>query len=652
MPRQEWYVGDLMLKMVTRQTGEISKVNFEPQKQNFPDKPVEETALDRATPESQGVSSDLLRDLFEEIQSTPGTEVHRIMMLRNGKVIGETSYAPYRMDLWHVTYSMCKSITGMAIGILIDEGKLSLTDRISDLFAGHRSLFSLSGIRQRDITVYNLLTMTSGVQFNESGAISGNDWVKGYLEAGVSFAPGTQFEYNSMNTYMLSAIVTEITGMSLYDFVRERIFEPMGIYRTFWEHCPKGITKGGWGLFMRLEDMAKLGQLYLQHGQWNGQQLVPADWVEESTKAHMDTGIEGSEQYGYQLWINKDRPGAFTFNGMLGQNVYILPDVNMVMAINAGNGEIFQQGPLTTLLSNFMKNLTVEEVLPDNPEALSRLKATCNRLRGRDADLPIISNGGWHKNSSNDPLVKSSKRSLGRRPIKSRANAPTFSAYRRLSDQFLQIWKNTIDGAEYDLDIKGIGTFPLMIQVIHNNFTDGISKVGFHKGKNNALFIDLYEGDEVISLKCSFNGDRSISDLTIHGETYRVSNQSVATTDEYGRLVLRNRICFLEEAASRTINFYFDLSSYKEEISVNSYLHPTAPQSVEIRIDEAPGADMIMTSLQQVAFEGGMEKMLMDYLGKVGAVDVIDETVRATIQPVLHGKLITEAPVAENPEQV
>ena len=121
--------------------------------------------------------------------------------------------------------------------------------------------------------------MKSGVQFNEMGVVSGNDWVDSFLNAPVKGTPGEAFEYNSMNTYLLSAIIQERTGMKMVDYLRPRLFEPLGIRKVFWESCPAGITKGGWGLFLCPEDAAKLGVMYVNGGKFEGKQIVPAEWV-------------------------------------------------------------------------------------------------------------------------------------------------------------------------------------------------------------------------------------------------------------------------------------------------------------------------------------------------------------------------------------
>lgn len=653
MPRTDWYVGELMLKMINRQTGEISKVSYSPQKPAFPDLTGQEMKLERKTPESQGISSNQLRTFLEALDTTNGCDMHRVMVLRNGYVIGETAFAPYQMDIWHVTHSMCKSITGMAIGILIDEGKLHITDKIIDIFSSRKSIWSI--LRQKDLTVWNLLTMTSGVQFNESGAISGNDWRKSFLEASVSFAPGTKFEYNSMNSYMLSAIVTEITGESMFDYLKPRLFEPLGITRIFWESCPQKITKGGWGLFMRIEDMAKLGQLFLQKGNWNGQQLISEKWVTESTSSQIETGIENAEHYGYQLWINAERAGAFAFNGMLGQNVYCYPDINMVVATNAGNGEVFQYGTMTGIIQGFMHSLTVSgSALSEDMSALTMLKASCKHIAGRIPALAMITDGGWNRRPIPVTQGTSRRKSLvGHRLIRDNEKNQIYTSYRRIGNQFRRIWTDCLDGAVYDLDVKGVGLFPLMVQVLHNNFTDGISKIGFRKSGNNLFYMDLYEGSDIISLQGAFNGSSTVTDINMHGEIYRIAVKTIGTTDEYGRFVLRNQICFLEEAACRTLNIYFNINRMQEDIPAIAFLHPQTPDTIEVRMDETPGSEMIMSSLRAVAIDGSLEKILLNRMAALGAIDVFDQTVRATIRPVIHGQIIktdSETELSESDE--
>lgn len=161
--------------------------------------------------------------------------------MRNNKVICECGFEPYPAGMWHASYSMCKSVTGMAVGMLIGEGRLRLQDKVIDLFGGKKNLLNI--FRLKDITVEHLLTMTSCVSFNETGIVSGNDWVRGYLESGLIGVPGKKFEYNSMNSYMLSAIITEVTGESLMDYLRPRLWEPMGIHKVFGKPVRRGLQR-------------------------------------------------------------------------------------------------------------------------------------------------------------------------------------------------------------------------------------------------------------------------------------------------------------------------------------------------------------------------------------------------------------------------
>ena len=382
MAKEQLAVIEMVTNMILGKTGGISKVDFVPQKIRCPEPQsiVYENpgqTFPRNTPESQGIHSEHLRNLVEELAYSPDTDMHHFMVLRHGNVICETDFAPYRKGIWHITHSMCKSITGMAAGLLIDEGKLDLSENIYKIF--HDKGSTWAKIFRPEVTVENLMTMTSGVTFNESGIVSGNDWLESYLNAPVSEKPGTKFQYNSLNSYVLSAIITERTGMPMDEYLKPRLFEPLGITDYLWEKCPRGITKGGWGLFMHTEDMAKLGQLYLNKGKWNGKQIIPESWAETSVTKKVDS-IEGTYGYGYQLWM-EERPGSFEYNGMLGQNVLIYPDVDMVIVTNAGNEELFQDNVMLNIIRKYFPvDWMPKETLPENPIAYAKLQELTERL--------------------------------------------------------------------------------------------------------------------------------------------------------------------------------------------------------------------------------------------------------------------------------
>ncbi len=646
MPRAELDVGGLLMKLVARETGEISKVDYHPQKPEFShERVIGETYLERRSPESQGLSSAFFASLIRDLNESKECNIHKFMALRHGMVVAECAFEPYDMDTWHVSFSMCKSVIGMAIGILISDGKLFLDEKLSDIFSSRMSPF---GFLKKNITVKNLLVMSSGVDFSEAGAISGNDWRKSFLEASFKFEPGAMFEYNSMNTYMLSAIITEKTGMSAYDYIKEKIFIPMGILRTYWESCPQSITKGGWGLFIRIEDMAKLGQLYLQDGMWDGQQIVPKEWVEESVKWQIETGKPDNEHYGYQLWINDDRPGSFAYNGMLGQNVFVYPDVDMVVVTNGGNSDIFQTSKMATIIRSYMKDLVIEEKSkPENFADLNKLKAICKFVSGRSNNYPIICSGGWKER--NIKMTRGTPRRIAVSSNNKRSSFKTaVRSYNvRNENHLIYEWLSKLDGKTYDIEQKGVGIFPLMMQVVHNNFTDGINKIGFRLWDKNFFYIDIYEGMEIYSLRCGFGGKRYTSKINMHGEIYEVSLVSAITTDEYNRLVIRNEINFLEEACLRIFNIYFEDDAYDREDRKGTFIHPSVPSRIEVRLLETPGTDMLISTMKSMAPDAfsGVQGMVVSRFFKGGLKEALEHAVKNTIQPVITGVLEIQKPL-------
>ncbi len=625
MQKTDIYVAQMLADLVGRKTGEISKVDYSPQKPEFPAFDEQETSIPRSTPESCAISSKWITRLFRDLAQIQNSSVHRIMIVKDGFVIGETSYAPYTNDCWHVSHSLCKSITGMAVGLLIDEGKLSLEEKVLDILRDDRGPIARM-LPANAITVRHLLTMSSGVKYNEAGAVAGNKWLRDYLNAGSNFAPGSSFEYNSMNSYVLSAIISRKTGETLTEYLRPRLFEPLGIRRFFWEESPEHVVKGGWGMFLRIEDMAKLGMLYLQNGKWQGRQIIPEEWVRESTQTQIRTGMDHCAAYGYHLWILEDRPGAFYYNGMLGQNVFCYPDLNMVICTQAGNAEVFQKGEMSNCIRKAVRGLDTETAsspLPEDLPALNELKMLCRRLSGRTAPSPGIASGGWPHEIH------------GRKQRNTDAHVPSV----RRREMLRRLWSTRLDGTRYELDIQGEGIFPLIMQVFHNNFTDGIRSIGFRKTGNGGFCMDLYEGEQVYTIPCGFHGTIIRSRIDMHGEIYDIAVQSEFTTDEYGRAVLKNLICFDEEAASREINIYLD------ERSAGSADEHDAPEKIEVRMDEHPGSEMIVPTLQMITTDKatGLDGFFIKLFSSHGGMDIVRMVCNATIRPSLCGTLMKNA---------
>ncbi len=606
MAKEQIAVAELVLNMILGKTGG-TRVDYFPQKPDFPFDAVYEQAFVRATPENQGISSDLFTALLRELDASKDTEMHHFMALRHGKVICECNFAPYPKGMWHITHSMCKSITGMAIGMLIEEEKLKLDENIYDIFPDHINAFSK--IFRPVITVEHLLTMTSGVTFNESGIVSGNDWLGSFLNASVNGKPGTEFQYNSLNTYVLSAIVTKRTGETLTEYLTPRLFGPLGITKYYWETCPKGITKGGWGLFLCAEDMAKLGQLYLQRGKWNGQQLVSEYWIEISTARHLKTQND-TYGYGYQLWMEQ-RPGSFEYNGMLGQNVIIYPDMDMVLVTNAGNKEMFQDCIMLNIIRKYFPvNYHPADVLPENPLSHSLLKRLCGELEnGENNNRSTSLRRGWKRN-----VV--SRRKHSDKKYSYRISA----AVDRPSDH--HSFMRAVSGRTYVMEQQNIGIAPLFVQVFHNNMTDGISEISFTYDAGN-FYVSFTEGEVIHKLPVGF-GRAADGCVDLHGEHYLVATLGEFARDENDIPVLKLEITFIEECVKRKVHIF-----YHED------------NGIEIRWNETPGKKMILAGLSSITEELSGNFMYNSLLGdhNITTTELLHRLMEQTIDPAVRGYL-------------
>jgi len=244
-------------------------------------------SLPRSTPERQGISSSDILDFVDTADRQIDT-MNSFMLVRHGYVVAEGWWGPYDAATPHILYSLSKSFTSTAVGLAIAEGKMSLDDEVLKFFpddAPAEPSANLKAMRVRD-----LLRMATGNQTEAPILTQDVPWTKTFLAHPVPFKPGTHFLYNSPATYMLSAIVQKVTGMTVCAYLKPRLFEPLGIDNPTWVASPQGISAGAYGLSLRTEDIARFGQLYLQKGKWKGKQLVPSQWVEEATTRQTANG--------------------------------------------------------------------------------------------------------------------------------------------------------------------------------------------------------------------------------------------------------------------------------------------------------------------------------------------------------------------------
>lgn len=335
-------------------------------------------SLPRSTPEAEGVSSSALITFLDSV-AAGRHEFHSIMIVRNGKVIAEGWWDPYKPELRHTLYSTSKSFTSTAVGFAVTEKLLTVNDKVVSFFPDQ--LPDTVSPFLAAMTVKDLLTMSAGQSPDPTGVItsSSKEWVRSFLALPVLKEPGSEFLYNSMATFMLSAIVQKVTGEKIADYLRPRLFEPLGITGYDWEESPEAINSGGWGLRIKTEDMAKFGLLYLQKGMWNGKQILPAEWVEEATTFKIDQApaalpevkakSDWMQGYCYQFW--RSRNNAFRADGAFGQYIVVIPEKNTVVAITCESPDM--QDELNLVWDHILPALH-DGPLPDNKEALTMLK--------------------------------------------------------------------------------------------------------------------------------------------------------------------------------------------------------------------------------------------------------------------------------------
>jgi len=325
--------------------------------------------LPRSTPEAEGVSSaGLLR--FVNTLDREGGGVHSVMVVRHGRVILEGWWAPYTPDMPHELYSLSKSFTSTAVGMAVAEGRLSVDDEVLRFFPSdtpENPSAHLRAMRARD-----LLTMSAGHQ-DETSSAADRISPKSFLAHPVPHKPGTHFKYNTPATFMLSAIVQARTGSNVLDYLRPRLFEPLGIEGATWDTNTAGISLGGYGLKVRTEDIAKFGELYRRKGMWNGRRLLPEAWVDLATSRQMSNGSnpksDWDQGYGFQFW--RCRNGAYRGDGAFGQYCIVMPEQDTVVAITSGLKDM--QAILDRVWSGLLP-LLGRDPLASQPEELTRLR--------------------------------------------------------------------------------------------------------------------------------------------------------------------------------------------------------------------------------------------------------------------------------------
>lgn len=332
--------------------------------------------LPRVSPSEAGLDANAVLDFLDAVEDA-GLELHSLMITVGGKVAAEGWWAPYAAPLRHGCYSGTKTFTSAAVGFAIEEGLMKEDDSLISFFPEKKK--SGQDENMPLVTIRDLLCMACG-QGEEVDLAKTDDAVAMFLDAKFPDRPGTVFRYNSIASHMLGEVIFRKTGKTLPEYLEPRLFAPLGITDVRWDRTPQGHPMGGWGIHLRTEDYLKLSILFMQHGKWNGKQILPQGWAERASAWQIDNSSEESlpewsQGYCYQMWRNVT-PGSFRLDGAFGQLCCVYPDRDAVVAVNSAENDV--QAELNLIRTVLVPGITGKPM--NHPQADRRLAERLSQL--------------------------------------------------------------------------------------------------------------------------------------------------------------------------------------------------------------------------------------------------------------------------------
>ena len=537
----------------------------------------EEQSLTRSIPEAHGISSKRIYNLLCELEGERRSNVHNVMIIKDGVVISECSRAGYSVNHWHLSHSMTKSLIGMAVGLLYDDGLVTLDTRLVDIFPE----IPYKDKRFSYITVEHLLTMTTGVPFGEAGSVTESNWSEAFFASTLKFAPGTEFNYNSMNSYILARIVAELSGRSVIDYVSERIFAPLDITNYFWEIGPENVEKGGWGLYLSTESWAKIGLMFMGGGVYLGKRVLSDRWIKLSSATHAITpAVNVDFNYGYQLWVAKES-GQLLFNGMLGQDVWMCPENNIIAVIQSGNNELFQDSPSLEII---------------------------RRHLGGKIDDPISF-------ADSDILHKKEQAFLcGRmwaRPLEKHHGLFYFLGLRNKTP-FDERWSDILN--TYKFPENNSGVLPLFVRAMQNNLDTSIDSMTFSR-EGDELYLTVKEREEIHKIEVGLY-EYKTTVVDFRGEKYIIKAIGEAESNPDGSAAYRVELLYPELPNTLMMRF-----------------KKTLPDRIAVSISEIPNSGVVDSMAVRLVDSHSTVEMLMNLLDSRFGEDVIREKLENTFAP-------------------
>ncbi len=476
----------------------------------------------RIAPEKKGVSSGRLLAMLKALEKERRANIHNLLCLKDGEVICECSHPGYSINTWHLSHSMSKTVTGLAIGMLVDDGRLDIDTPVYKIFP---EIHYRHEVFER-ITVRHLMIMSSGIKFAEVGSITETKWTEAFFDSSTVFEPGTDFAYNSMNSYILACIVNRITGKTLTEFLEERLFGPLSITNKFWEKSAEGVEKGGWGLYMSAESWAKVGYMMLSGGVFDGKRIVSEKWLNESVAAQIKApDTIGEYDYGYHVWSARGSD-EFLFNGMLGQNVWVCPKNNLVVVIQSGNNEMFQNSPALAIIKKYL-----------GTDLSNDLSESC--FSGDYFDFKMVEGHFFESRHWIRPYK--AKRGISYRlGLKQRAPYP-------------REWNDIV--GKYNFRKNNYGMMPLLVRGMQNNFKSSVDGIEIERDGESIFFV-WYEGGVSYRLEIGFY-DFKENVIDLRGEKYLVRVMGEAMEDEDRNMLYKIELLFPEMPNTRHIKLSF-----------------------------------------------------------------------------------------------
>ena len=533
--------------------------------------------LPRSIPEAHGISSRRIYNMLSELEGERRCNIHNLMVLRDGVVISECSRPGYSVNAWHLSHSMTKSLIGMAVGLLYDDGLVTLDTRLVDIFPE----IPYKDKRFPRITVEHLLTMTSGVPFGEAGSVTETEWSRAFFASAMTLAPGTEFYYNSMNSYILAMIVAELSGRTVMDYVAERIFAPLGITNYFWEIGPENVEKGGWGLYLSAESWAKLGIMFMGGGVYRGKRILSDRWIKMSGETHAITSVLNvGFDYGYQMWVARDS-GQLLFNGMLGQNVWMCPENNIIVVMQSGNNELLQDSATLEI---------VRRHLGGNIE---------DPISFADADV-------LHKKEQSFFTARTFAR-----PLEKHHGLFYFLGLKNKTP-FDSRWEHMLHSFKFPENNSGI--LPLFVRAMQNNLDSSLDSLRFLR-EDDKLFMTVREGDEEHRLEVGLY-EYKTTVLDFRGEKYLVSAMGEAERNPDDSLAFRVELVYPELPNTLMMRFL-----------------QHQPDRVELQITEIPNSGVVHSIQNRLVNSHTTVEILMNMLDARFGEEVIHEKIERTFAP-------------------